>query len=96
MNWNYEDGRIYSVDENNELLAEATYAPAGDKTVDINYTYVNPALRGQGIAGQLMEAVAIRLRSDNLKAVASCSYANVWLNKHRDQYPDVVSGDISR
>ena len=96
MKWNYEDGRIYSVDDNNELIAEATYVSAGDGTVDINYTYVNPSLRGQGVAGQMMEAVVVHLRSSSLKAVASCSYANIWLNKHRDQYPDVVSDDISR
>ncbi len=94
MNWNYENGRVYSVGENEELMAEATYVPVGSGTVDIDYTYVNPVLRGQGIAGQMMEAVAEQLRKDGLKAVASCSYANAWLIKHREQYPDVVSGEI--
>ncbi|NCC69744.1 MAG: N-acetyltransferase [Clostridia bacterium] len=94
MNWNYENGRIYSIDEKNELMAEATYVPVGNATVDINYTYVNPILRGQGVAGQMMEAVAQRLRKDGLRAVASCSYANAWLQKHRDSYPDVISGDL--
>lgn len=97
MNWIFENGRIYSVDENNELLAEATYIPAGDGTVDINYTYVNPVLRGQGIADLMMEAVAELLRKGGLRAVASCSYANAWLRKHRDSYPDVCgSSDIER
>ena len=94
MNWNYETGRIYSVDENNELMAETTYAAVDDKTVDIDHTYVNPVLRGQGVAGQMMEIVAARLREDGLTAVASCSYADAWLKKHRDAYPDVVSADI--
>lgn len=96
MNWNYEPGRLYSVDEKNELMAEATYVPAGNATVDINYTYVNPVLRGQGVAGEMMEAVAQRLRKDGLKAVASCSYANAWLQKHRDSYSDVISDDLER
>lgn len=96
MNWNYENGRIYSTDEQNEVIAETTYVPAGGNTVDIDHTYVSPLLRGQGVAGQMMEAVAERLRKDGLKAVASCSYANAWLKKHRDSYPDVVSGDIER
>ena len=96
MNWIYERGRIYSVDEQNELLAEATYMSVGNGTVDVNYTYVSPALRGQGIAGQLIKAVVEHLRKEGLKAVASCSYADAWLHRHRDLYPDVVSSEIER
>lgn len=94
MNWNYENGRVFSVGENDELMAEATYVPVDNGTVDIDYTYVNPVLRGQGVAGQMMEAVAEQLRKDGLKAVASCSYANTWLSRHREQYSDVVSDKI--
>jgi len=94
MNWNYESGRIYSVDEKDELMAEATYVAGADGTVDIDHTFVNPVLRGQGVAGQMMEVVAAYLRENGLKATASCSYANAWLKKHRDSYPGVVSDEI--
>ena len=96
MNWIDEPGRIYSVDETNACIAEATYLFLDKNTVDINHTYVNPALRGQGVAGEMMKAVAQRLRQDGLKAVASCSYANAWLNKHRDSYADVISDNLDR
>lgn len=96
LNWNYESGRVYSVDEKNECMAEATYVPVGNGTIDINYTYVNPISRGQGIAGQMMEAVVQRLRAEGLKAVASCSYANAWLRRHRDSCSDVISDDLGR
>ena len=96
MNWICETGRVYSFDENNELLAEATYIPVGNQTVDINHTYVNPLYRGQGIAGEMMVAIAELLRKDGLKAVASCSYAEAWLRRHREQYHDVVSDDLER
>lgn len=96
MNWSYEPGRVYRVDETNSCIAEATYVFVDKNTVDINHTYVDPALRGQGVAGEMMEAVAQRLRQDGLKAVASCSYANVWLMKHRNSYADVVSDDLER
>lgn len=76
MNWNYEPGRVYCVDETNACIAEATYNLIDNHTVDINHTYVDPALRGQGVAGQMMEAVAQRLHKDGLKAVASCSFAS--------------------
>ena len=94
MNWIYETGRIYSVNENNELVAEAICVPAGNGTVDIKRTYVNPDYRGSGIAGQLMEAVAEHLRKVGLRAVATCPYANAWLKRHRDTYPDIIAADL--
>lgn len=96
MNWIDEPGRIYCVDETNACIAEATYVFLDENTVDINHTYVDPALRGQGVAGEMMEVVARRLRKDGLKAVASCSYANAWLNKHRESYFDVISENLER
>jgi predicted GNAT family acetyltransferase len=96
MNWNYETGRVYSVDENGELMAETTFVATGDKTVEIDHTFVNPALRGQGVAGKMMETVAAHLRENGLKATASCSYASAWLDKHRESYADVIAGDIDR
>jgi predicted GNAT family acetyltransferase len=96
MNWIEEPGRVYYVDETNTCLAEATYVFLDDRTVDINHTYVDSSLRGQGVAGEMMEAVALRLRQEGLKAVASCSYANAWLNKHRDSYADVISDGLDR
>ncbi|HHY81853.1 MAG TPA: N-acetyltransferase [Clostridiales bacterium] len=94
MNWIFEDGRIYSVDENNELLAETTFVYKENSEVNIDYTYVNPALRGKGIAGKMMEVVADYLRKNSLKATATCSYANAWLKKHREAYSDIISKDI--
>ena len=88
MNWEYEKGRIYSVDENNELLAETTFVFKDNGDVDINRTYVHPKLRGQGIAGKMMGVVAEYLRENSLKATATCSYANAWLKKHRESYSD--------
>ena len=94
MEWKYEDGRIYSVDEKNELLAETTFVNKGNGEVDIDHTYVNPALRGQGVAGSMMEVVAKYLQERSLKASASCSYANSWLKKHKEQYPDIISKNL--
>ena len=79
MKWNYEDGRIFSISNENDLMAEVTFVSTGDNEVNINRTYVNPALRGQGIAGDMLELVAKHLREKGIKATASCSYANTWL-----------------
>jgi len=94
MNWTYEDGRIYSIDDKNELMAEATFVFKENREVDIDHTYVHPTLRGQGVAGKMMETVAAYLKEKGLKASASCPYANAWLKKHRESYSDIVSKDI--
>jgi predicted GNAT family acetyltransferase len=90
MEFKITQGRVFALDEYQAVLAEATYVPVRAGVVDINHTYVNPLLRGQGIAGQLMELLANELRKQGLKAVASCSYADVWLERNRAAYADVI------
>lgn len=94
MNWKYENGRIYSTNENNELEAETTYIFKENGEIIIDHTFVNPALRGQNVAGTMMEVVSKYLRENGLKASATCPYANAWLIKHRDACADIISNDI--
>lgn len=96
MNWKFETGRIYSTDEHNELLAETTFVYKNKQEIDIEHTYVSPALRGQGVAGQMMETVVAYLRTEGLKATASCSYANSWLKKNAEIYADVIAADFGK
>lgn len=42
-------------DDNGDLMAKADFCAAGDGVIDITHVYANPELRGQGVAGQLME-----------------------------------------
>ena len=95
MEWQYEDGRIFSNSENNELMAETTFVFIGDNKVNIDHTYVNPVLRGQGVAGKMLEKVAEYLRENKLKATASCSYANSWLENHKKSFFDIISDDFN-
>ena len=94
MNWQYEEGRIFSVNEDNELMAETTFVLKENGEMDIDHTYVNPILRGKGVAGKMMEVVADYLREKSLKATATCSYANIWLRRHSDAYSDIISEDM--
>ncbi len=68
-----------------KVLAEITFPAINETTVDINHTFVDDALRGQGIAGQLMELAVQQLIDTNRKAVASCSYAQKWLEKNPEK-----------
>ncbi len=95
MDFRIATGRVFSIDENKELMAETTYVYKENGEVDIDYTYVNPILRGQGAAGKMMQVVASHLREKGLKATASCSYANAWLLKNRKAYADIISEDLA-
>jgi predicted GNAT family acetyltransferase len=74
--------RIYLNDDSNKMIAEVTFPETSENTVTINHTFVDDSLRGQGIAGQLMEEVVKQLRLQNKKAIPTCSYAVQWFSKH--------------
>lgn len=94
MDWKYEDGRIYSIGESGELMAETTFVRKENGVIDIDHTYVNPILRGQGVADKMMVVVAEYLQKEGLKATATCSYANIWLKRNEELYSDIISKDI--
>ena len=72
--------------------AEVTFPETASGMVVIDHTWVDGALRGQGAAGQLMQAVVELLRADGRKARATCSYARAWLAKHPEA-ADVLAPD---
>lgn len=82
MNFTYNTNQIAYYNEENHLLAEVTFPDVDQTTVNINHTFVDESLRGQGIAGKLMEALARYLLSQNKKAVPTCSYALKWFEQH--------------
>jgi predicted GNAT family acetyltransferase len=71
-----------SYKENDEVLAEVAFPPAGIGIVDICHTRVDSALRGKGMAGQLLEHAVADLRRTKRKAVVTCSYAEKWFAEH--------------
>lgn len=78
MNYSYEPGRIFANDENDKTIAEVNFVHIDDKTIDVNRTFVDTSLRGQGIANELMVEVAKLLDEKDWKAVPTCSYAVKW------------------
>lgn len=90
MEFQYHDHQIALYNEGNELLAEVVFPAVNENTVEINRTFVDDRLRGQGIAGKLMQAVADQLRGQNKKAVLVCPYAQSWFGKH-PEYQDLLA-----
>ena len=90
MDFQSETGRIFLEDEYGRLLAEVTFPSVSARVADIRHTFVDESLRGQGVAGQLMEAAARQIRAEGKKARLTCSYAAAWFPKH-PEYADLVT-----
>lgn len=89
MDFLQESGRIYLPGDDGQTLAEVLFPVESDGAVNITHTFVDGSLRGQGVAGKLMEAVAEQLRREHKKARLTCSYAVQWFARH-PKYADVV------
>ena len=62
-------------DENGRVIAEITYATTSNPNVVLaDHTFVDSSLRGQGVAGKLLDALVKDMADQNKKIKASCSY----------------------
>lgn len=77
-----EDERIYLNDSNDHLVGEVTFPFINDAYV-INHTFVDPSLRGLGIASKLLECAYQSIKQKNKLAKPVCSYAVKWFDKHQ-------------
>ena len=62
-------------DENGRVIAEITYASTSNPNVVVaDHTFVDSSLRGQGVAGKLLDVLVKDMADQNKKIKASCSY----------------------
>ncbi len=54
----------------------------------VDHTYVDPSLRGQGLAFKLVEKVIEKARNENKKIVPVCSYVKKVMEKN-ESFKDV-------
>jgi predicted GNAT family acetyltransferase len=91
MNYITEEARIFAKDDSGKVIAEVTF-PVENGIATIDHTFVDNSLRGQGIAGQLVQMAVDKIIVDGNKIAATCSYAVVWL-QHHPEY-EVVNTDV--
>lgn len=80
MDFIKEPNRVYANDTTGNLIAEITFPNSGD-TYCINHTFVDDSLRGQGVAGQLVQMAVDIIKENGGQVTATCSYAKHWLEK---------------
>ncbi len=92
MEFTKEKARIAYYNEEGIMLAEITFPAVNKNTVNINHTFVDESLRGQGIAGKLMQAAAQYLDESGKKVLPTCSYAVGWFAKHPEYSHLLIDG----
>ena len=79
-------------DENGKIIAEITYTTTSDPNVVVaDHTFVDSSLRGQGVAGKLLNTLVEDMKQQNKKIKASCSY--VVKKFEEDSSYDFINAD---
>jgi uncharacterized protein len=61
-----------------------------DNKVDLNHTYTHPALRGKGLAAQVVRAAFEFAKENNLKVIPTCSYVQAFVSKN-NEFRELIS-----
>lgn len=80
----FEDGRFYLEDEQGKTVAFVTYVKNSDHVLIIDGTFVDPSLRGQGIAIKLVDAVVELAKKEGKKIIPVCPFAVKLFDKNRE------------
>nr|WP_275087358.1 GNAT family N-acetyltransferase [Staphylococcus agnetis] len=78
---NEGDHKFYVGDDAQAPDAEITYTFVDAHTIDVNHTFVDPSLRGHGVAKQLFNAVIKKAQEEDLKIIPSCSYVHAQFER---------------
>jgi len=77
-----EENRIYATNINNETIAEVTFYEIEDGLYNIDHTFVDDSLRGQGIGSKLVQEAVDTIKQKGAKVQATCPFANKWIQEN--------------
>lgn len=80
---------FFKNDDTGKLIAEVTYVPSGEDKVILDHTFVDPSLRGQGIAAQLVDKVVEEMEKEGKKIVPLCPYAKELFDRKPEKYKHI-------
>jgi len=67
--------------EGNEVYVE--YTMTGNE-INLHHTFTDPALRGKGLAAQVVRAALEFAKENNLKVIPTCSYVQAFIAKNKE------------
>ena len=71
--------------------AELAYARPSDDVIDFTHTFVDEALRGQGVADELARAALAFAREQHLKVKTTCTFMASFVKKHHAEYANILA-----
>jgi len=81
----YEKGRIFQNDSEGKMQAEITYKEKGNLYY-ADHTFVDPSLRGGGLAMKLVDALVELAKENGKKIVPICPYVVELFNRMEAKY----------
>jgi predicted GNAT family acetyltransferase len=70
----------------------AEYELVDERTIDLYRTFVDPSLRGKGVADELLRHVVDYAKKNEMKIKPSCSYA-VKFFRRNSEYKEMLSDE---
>lgn len=71
--------------------AELAYSLPAAGVIDFVHTFVPESQRGQGVADQLAETALAYARQAHLKVRTSCEFMASYVQRHHQQYADLLA-----
>lgn len=84
------DNRFYQEDAEGKLIAEITYKPVDDNTVEADGTFVDESLRGGGVAEQLVDHLVEEMKTEGKKIIPVCPYVVALFKRKKEKYADIA------
>ena len=85
MDFKTDENRIYLENEKGKVIAEISFPKVADGVYAITHTFVDPSLRGQGVADKLTMKAYNVIKERNCKLQPQCTYAEKWFNENPDK-----------
>ena len=70
---------------------ELAYTRPDEQVIDFTHTFVDEALRGQGVADELARAALAYAREQHLKVKTTCTFMAGFVQKHHAEYADILA-----
>jgi predicted GNAT family acetyltransferase len=81
--------QFYIGDSEAEAIARTTWVVHGDEVLICDHTFVDPSLRGKGIAAKLTDRLVAYTREQGFKLVPECPYVAKVMDRSPEAYADV-------
>ena len=77
-----EKNRIYATNIDNETIAEVTFYEIENGVYNIDHTFVDDSLRGQGIGSKLVQEAVNAIKEKGAQIQATCPFASKWIEEN--------------